>query len=121
MNPLGIRKKGSLPPHPGFPPSRAIKRLTVPEAIEGSINDGEDLFEDDGQVVAPPSKLQGAIHEEGNKVLAKRKLESAGRIVRMSIDVDHALHRRMKFEALRQDRTMIRLIESWIEEHCPEV
>lgn len=118
MNPLDFRKKGKLPPHPGIPQRRQINCASVAEDIEISSDPHQDLFDDESPVVPPPTRIQRAVSEASEKPIAKKTLEPSGETARLSLSIDRALHRRLKMEAVRQDRTIISLIESWIEENC---
>lgn len=118
MSPLDFRKKGKLPPHPGIPQKRQLNCVSVAEDLEMTSETNEDLFDDESPVVPPPKRLQRALCEAPEKSTAKKTLESSGETARLSLSIDRALHRRLKMEAVRQDRTIISLIESWIEENC---
>lgn len=110
MSKFFLKKSGRLPLLPGERP-----RSTPP-------NDDElELFEDENPAEQTPALKKKVIHEKPPKPAAIPDFDAAPETSRLSLIIDRTLHRRLKLEAVKQDQTIISMIESWIEENCPEV
>ncbi len=121
MNPLAFNRNRRLSTHPVEQQPREHENTPITEDVEPSPDGEKDISKDDNSVVPPPARRRKLLFESTKNTSKEQAVESSGETARLSLSINRALHRRLKMEAVRQDRTIISLIESWIEENCPEV